>query len=147
MYHLRQPGAGRSSTPLVPTSMGEFAASIAVLDAVGIDSAHVYGLSMGGMIALEVALRFPDRVRGLVLSQFDRSPSPCGIERGPRVGSSRQQCVRPICRTRRWKASGRLHTTHDTRVRTCHTARCRGAPRSPAPSVLGQSESRPPRGE
>ena len=61
-------GAGRSSTPLVPTSMGELAAdSVAVLDAVGVDCAHVYGLSMGGMIAQEIALRFPDRVRGLVL--------------------------------------------------------------------------------
>ncbi len=32
-----------------------------------IDAAHVYGLSMGGMIAQEMAIRFPHRVRGLVL--------------------------------------------------------------------------------
>ena len=33
----------------------------------GSRSAHVYGLSMGGMIAQELAIRFPERVRGLVL--------------------------------------------------------------------------------
>ena len=39
----------------------------AVLDAAGIESAHVFGASMGGMIAQEVALRYPARVRKLVL--------------------------------------------------------------------------------
>ena len=39
----------------------------AVLDAAGIDRAHVYGVSMGGMIAQEFAIRYPQRVRSLVL--------------------------------------------------------------------------------
>ncbi|MCW2667718.1 MAG: alpha/beta fold hydrolase [Frankiales bacterium] len=61
-------GAGRSSVPLRPTSMPELAAdAVRVLDALEIESAHVHGISMGGMIAQEMALRFPDRVRGLVL--------------------------------------------------------------------------------
>ena len=38
---------------------------IAVLDAVGVDSAHVVGASMGGMIGQELAIEFPDRVRSL----------------------------------------------------------------------------------
>ena len=61
-------GAGRSHTPWWPTSIPELAGdAVRLLDALGVDSAHVYGLSMGGMVAQEVALRFPDRVRALVL--------------------------------------------------------------------------------
>ncbi|HEV7208420.1 MAG TPA: alpha/beta hydrolase [Mycobacteriales bacterium] len=61
-------GAGRSPAPWRLTSMPQLAGdAVALLDALGIDSAHVYGLSMGGMIAQELALRFPDRVRALIL--------------------------------------------------------------------------------
>ena len=61
-------GAGRSYVPWRPTSIPELAAdAVHLLDALDIGSAHVYGLSMGGMVAQEVALRFPDRVRALVL--------------------------------------------------------------------------------
>jgi 3-oxoadipate enol-lactonase len=41
--------------------------AMAVLDAEGIGSAHVVGLSMGGMIAQHVALNHPERVRSLSL--------------------------------------------------------------------------------
>jgi 3-oxoadipate enol-lactonase len=61
-------GSGRSGAPPMPTSMPELAADAArLLDALEIESAHVLGLSMGGMIAQELALRFPECVRGLVL--------------------------------------------------------------------------------
>ena len=40
---------------------------VAVLDALGLDAVHVCGMSMGGFVAVDLAHRFPDRVRSLVL--------------------------------------------------------------------------------
>lgn len=61
-------GSGRSQAHWRLTSIPELAGdAVRLLDALEVDSAHVYGLSLGGMVAQEVALRFPDRVRGLVL--------------------------------------------------------------------------------
>jgi len=62
-------GSGRSGAPLGTTSMPELAADAArLLDALEVPSAHAFGVSMGGMIAQELALRFPERVRGLNLA-------------------------------------------------------------------------------
>ena len=41
--------------------------ALAVMDAIGWERAHVHGVSMGGMIAQEVALQAPERVKSLVL--------------------------------------------------------------------------------
>ena len=61
-------GVGRSDRPPGPYSMADFAGdAVAILDAAGEQRAHVYGISLGGMIAQEVVLRHPARVRGLVL--------------------------------------------------------------------------------
>ena len=61
-------GVGRSERVPGPYTVAEMAAdAVSVLDAAGVESAHVYGISLGGMIAQEVALRWPDRVRALVL--------------------------------------------------------------------------------
>ena len=51
-------------------SLGDMADdAVGVLDALGIDSAHVYGWSLGGMVAQHVAIRHPQRVRSLISSQ------------------------------------------------------------------------------
>jgi pimeloyl-ACP methyl ester carboxylesterase len=61
-------GAGRTDAPKVPYSIAGFAAdTIGLMDALDIAKAHVFGVSMGGMIAQEVALRYADRVEKLVL--------------------------------------------------------------------------------
>ncbi len=41
--------------------------AVAVLDGLSLESAHVFGISMGGMVAQELVLRHGDRVRRLVL--------------------------------------------------------------------------------
>jgi pimeloyl-ACP methyl ester carboxylesterase len=76
-------GAGRPSIVRMltrpsgaPYSMRDMAAdAVAVLDALGWASAHVAGMSMGGMIAQEMAIRHPERVRTLASMMATPAPS------------------------------------------------------------------------
>jgi 3-oxoadipate enol-lactonase len=61
-------GTGLSEPPLLPYTMKGLADDAArVLDAAHVAQADVFGISMGGMIAQELVLRHPSRVRRLVL--------------------------------------------------------------------------------
>jgi pimeloyl-ACP methyl ester carboxylesterase len=62
-------GYGQSARPRQDYSFGVWSDDVAALmDAVGLDRAHVHGTSTGGMVALQLAVDYPDRLRSLVLS-------------------------------------------------------------------------------
>jgi 3-oxoadipate enol-lactonase len=64
-----QRGLGQSSVPPWPYAMADFADdAAALLHAVGWEDCLVLGISFGGMVAQEVAIRHPRRVRRLVLA-------------------------------------------------------------------------------
>jgi 3-oxoadipate enol-lactonase len=68
-YTLDNRGTGRSDRPPGPYSLEVMARdALAVLDAEGVDRAHVVGASMGGVIAQIIGVLHPDRVRSLVLA-------------------------------------------------------------------------------
>jgi 3-oxoadipate enol-lactonase len=62
-------GNGRSDKPDEAMTMKTFVEdTVRLLDHVGVLSAHLYGQSFGGMVALELALASPERVRSLILA-------------------------------------------------------------------------------
>src|ERR687889_1024643 len=78
-YDHRDTGQSVSYEPgAAPYSLRDLAEdAVGVLDALGLDSAHVVGMSMGGWIGQLVALDFPDRVASITL-----------ISTSPTAGSS-----------------------------------------------------------
>jgi pimeloyl-ACP methyl ester carboxylesterase len=76
VLRLDNRGTGRSDKPNRPYSIRQMALDvIRCMNAAGIDAAHLYGASLGSMIAQEVALDYPARVRSLILG----CPSPGAI--------------------------------------------------------------------
>ena len=61
-------GAGRSGKPEMDYSTEMFADdTCALMDVLGIPRTHLFGVSVGGMIAQRFALKYPERVERLVL--------------------------------------------------------------------------------
>jgi 3-oxoadipate enol-lactonase len=83
-----QRGVGKSGAPEGPYTTAQLAAdALAVLEAHGVARAHVVGLSLGGAVAQELALRAPERVLSLAL-----------------LGSFARQAPRSAALLRAWRA-------------------------------------------
>lgn len=74
-YDQRDSGGTRN--PAMPYGLGELADdAVALIEALGFERAHVFGTSLGGVIAQVLAVRHPERVERLVLSSTFRAGTP-----------------------------------------------------------------------
>jgi pimeloyl-ACP methyl ester carboxylesterase len=60
---------GESVNPEEPYDMADLAADVAgFIEAVGVERAHVMGISFGGLIAITMAVNHPDRLKSVILA-------------------------------------------------------------------------------
>lgn len=79
-------GHGQSDKPEGPYSLPMFAADLAgLLQALGVGSAHVVGISLGGSVAFQFALDYPAKVKTLTI-----------VNSGPALGGTREQAQQEI---------------------------------------------------
>jgi 3-oxoadipate enol-lactonase len=84
-------GIGQSDVPAGPYSIALMASdAAAVLDAAEVQSAHIFGFSMGGMIAQEFALQYPSRVCSLILC--------CTAAGGPHAVQAEPEALQTLTR-------------------------------------------------
>jgi 3-oxoadipate enol-lactonase len=74
-----QRGHGASSLPKAPCTFDQFADdAVAILDSLGIESVILVGISMGAATAINLAARYPTRLRGLVVCDVGSGSGPNG---------------------------------------------------------------------
>ncbi len=124
-------GAGRSDKPDSPYTIEIMASDVAgVLDSIGIKNAHILGLSMGGRIAVALALSRPELVKSLVLvsTRMKRTKRHGWIHRlrlnltsRNKARGSKQYPQPYYAFKRQWEASGGYEATarlHELRMPT-----------------------------
>jgi 3-oxoadipate enol-lactonase len=105
-------GHGRSPVPPGPYSIDDLTDDlVALLDTVGAERAHVVGLSLGGMTALRLAIREPDRVDRLVLMCTSAyvPPAQSWTDRAALVRAEGPAAVAPTV-VGRWLTEPRRHS-------------------------------------
>lgn len=91
-------GAGESGSRSKTTVREMTDDALAVLDAAGVESAHIYGVSMGGGIALEFGIRYPERTRSLILG--------CTLAKTPDIPRANKTAMNIIYRLPMWMLRG-----------------------------------------
>ncbi|MCX7788884.1 MAG: 3-oxoadipate enol-lactonase [Spirochaetes bacterium] len=91
-------GHGESEAPEGPYTFQLLADDVlALLDSLEIDKVHFVGLSMGGMIGQELALRHPDRLLSLTLSDTSaRTPPEASKVWEQRIQQVKQEGLKPL---------------------------------------------------
>ena len=101
-------GSGGSGIPHHGFGIADMADdACAVLDHLGVGSAHVLGNSLGGMIAQSLAIRRPDRVRSLVLASS--GPGVVAVPSHPLVPWHLAAAQRAGGERRRWHVAAVFH--------------------------------------
>jgi len=134
------PGFGRSQLPTAPISISRYAAVVERLcELLELESMVLVGNSMGGAIAAEAALRFPERVRRLVLvsaaavsiTDFNPAPAAALLAAIARTPLGTPEGVRAILGRRRARhLAFATVVRHPTRISTdmlCELVGGRGA--------------------
>jgi pimeloyl-ACP methyl ester carboxylesterase len=100
------PGTGRSRAARPAVTTARLAAgATAVLDELKLDCAHIFGVSLGGAVALELALQRPERVRSLILVATSADgPLQRGVDLPRLAAVGRRVAVGSVKRRRLWLA-------------------------------------------
>ncbi len=125
-------GHGRSSKPAGPYSAALLASDVAaLLDALAIDRAHLVGLSLGGMVAQQLAIDFPCRVRSLTLTNtFARLLSGNVIELARLLRRGLISLALPLERSAAYVAAGLFPYPHQAELRRLAAQRVAGNDRA-----------------